>query len=180
MQLIELKQFCESKIEERLLLAIATEFTDIESAGMRLAGLEPSEYDGTEVYDSSNGIAFLMPQAVVEGADETQDWRYRVDFMLILGSRPTHRKCFAIECDGHEWHEKTKRQVARDKLRDRRLVLDGIVPIRFSGSEIYRAPAACSNYIRSLAHGALGDVLWEQNLRERLKAARRATKEAAA
>lgn len=180
MELVELKQYCESKIEERLLLAIVTEFSDIESAGMRLAALEPAEYHGTEVYDTSNGIAFLMPQAVIEGADETQDWRYRVDFMLILGRRPAHRKCFAIECDGHEWHEKTKQQVARDKLRDRRLVLDGIVPIRFSGSEIHRAPVACSKYIRSLAHGALGDVLWEQNVHDRLNAARRAITEAEA
>lgn len=173
MELIELKQYCESKIEERLLLAIAAEFADVESAGMKLAGMAPGEYDGTNVYDAERSFAYLMPQAVVEGADETQDWKYRVDFLLILGSRPVHRQCFAIECDGHEWHEKTKQQVARDKLRDRRMILDGIVPIRFSGSEIHRAPAACSGYIRSLAHASLGDVLYAEDQFEKLAMARR-------
>lgn len=44
----------------------------------------------------------------------------------------------AIECDGHDFHEKTKEQARRDKSRDRLLMANGIHTIRFTGSEVFR------------------------------------------
>ncbi len=69
---------------------------------------------------------------------------YRVDFLLsrvIVGGRVVH---VAIECDGHEFHEKTKQQAARDKSRDRDLIARGITVLRFTGSEIWRDAAKCA------------------------------------
>lgn len=43
-----------------------------------------------------------------------------------------------IECDGHEWHEKTKEQASKDKLRDRELQKMGYVVLRYSGSDLYK------------------------------------------
>lgn len=43
-----------------------------------------------------------------------------------------------IECDGHEFHEKTKEQAQHDKKRDRFLQEQGYRVYRFTGSEIYK------------------------------------------
>ncbi|MGQ4661316.1 hypothetical protein [Lysobacter sp. F6437] len=172
MQLTDIERYCESPIEALLARAIATLFSDFEEACMVLAPLEPCEYEfGTELPEGAS--AFLIPQAEVSGCGKDGDWFYRVDFLLVCGRKPLFRRAFAIECDGHDWHEKTKEQVARDKLRDRRLLLDGITPVRFSGSEIHRDAAGCTDYLRSLAHSTLGDVLGEQYTWEELKGLRK-------
>ncbi|MEM1085859.1 MAG: DUF559 domain-containing protein [Verrucomicrobiota bacterium] len=44
----------------------------------------------------------------------------------------------AVECDGHNFHEKTPAQAAKDKRRDRFLLQNGYPVMRFTGSEIYR------------------------------------------
>lgn len=66
---------------------------------------------------------------------------FRVDFLLrsTLYGEAAH---IIVECDGHEFHEKTKEQAQRDKARDRYLVSQGYRLIRFTGSEIYRDPEA--------------------------------------
>ena len=68
------------------------------------------------------------------------DGRYRVDFAIVDAATDTF---VAIECDGHEWHEKSKEQVQRDKARDRALTADGWRVLRFTGSEVWSDPAAC-------------------------------------
>src|SRR5690606_35457447 len=42
---------------------------------------------------------------------------YRVDFMIEC--RDSIAEGVIVECDGHEFHERTKEQAARDKARDR-------------------------------------------------------------
>ena len=49
-----------------------------------------------------------------------------------------------IECDGHDFHEKTKQQVARDNERELALKMNGYDVIRFSGSQIYNDPLGCA------------------------------------
>jgi len=50
---------------------------------------------------------------------------------------------YAIECDGHDFHEKTKEQVKHDKQRERILLNNFSKVIRFSGSEIYNNTNKC-------------------------------------
>lgn len=64
---------------------------------------------------------------------------YRIDFVAL---NQTGLK-LAIELDGHDFHEKTREQVAKDKQRQRALVADGFTVLRFSGSEIVRDVKAC-------------------------------------
>ena len=45
---------------------------------------------------------------------------------------------YIIECDGHDFHEKTKEQVEYDKKRERVFVSKGYKVLRYSGSELYR------------------------------------------
>jgi very-short-patch-repair endonuclease len=64
---------------------------------------------------------------------------YRVDFLLELGVRK-----LAIECDGHEFHDRTKQQAAYDRARDRELLAIGIPTTRFTGSEIHHSAERCA------------------------------------
>ncbi len=72
-------------------------------------------------------FASLMPQA--------QIGPYRVDF--LLNDYVGEGRALVIECDGHDWHERTKEQATRDKKRDRYLVGQGYAVMRFTGSEIH-------------------------------------------
>jgi very-short-patch-repair endonuclease len=67
---------------------------------------------------------------------------YRVDFAI-----PKYK--IAIEIDGHEWHS-TKSQKARDAKRDRFLLSDGWITVRFTGSEIYNTPDVCKEEIKKI------------------------------
>lgn len=49
-----------------------------------------------------------------------------------------------IECDGHEFHHKTKKQVEYDNERQLALQTAGYEVIRFSGSQIYNNPLGCA------------------------------------
>lgn len=174
MELSELELHCDSPIERRLAKALAAVLSDVESAGMKVLALPPMQYEITSQLPTG-AFAFLIPQARIDGCETTfdddgSDWSYRIDFLFVVGPRPAFRKAIAIECDGHEWHEKTKEQVARDKRRDRRLLADGIPSVRFSGAEIHANAEECAEYLRGLAHFLLGDVLGNARTAERLRA----------
>lgn len=68
-----------------------------------------------------------------------------------------------IECDGHDFHEKTKQQAARDKKRDRDFLSQNIPTFRFTGSEINLNPSACVdeviNYASRLAENKVSEIL---------------------
>lgn len=49
-----------------------------------------------------------------------------------------------FECDGHDFHERTKDQVIKDNNRDYDLKIAGYDVVHFSGSEIYRDPLGCA------------------------------------
>jgi len=74
---------------------------------------------------------------------------YRVDIILVhrrfdhtQDDRPV---LLAIECDGHEFHDRTKQQAAYDRARDRELLLLGIATVRFTGSEIHHSAERCAH-----------------------------------
>jgi very-short-patch-repair endonuclease len=57
-----------------------------------------------------------------------------------------------IECDGHDFHEKTKHQAARDKQRDRLLQSIGYKVFRYTGSEIHRDAISCAEEVIDTLH----------------------------
>lgn len=80
---------------------------------------------------------------------------YRLDFYLsctLFGK--TYE--FAIECDGHNFHEKTKEQAKRDKQRDRALQNEGYTIIRFTGSEIWESPVKCASEFQEIVRKKIG------------------------
>lgn len=64
---------------------------------------------------------------------------YRVDFELVNN----YGKKIVIECDGHDFHQKTKEQVKKDNQRERDLKKLGYEVVRFSGSEIFEDAEKC-------------------------------------
>jgi very-short-patch-repair endonuclease len=78
---------------------------------------------------------------------------YRIDFFLtgydLLLDGPSGDGVQAVssvfvECDGHDFHERTKEQAKRDRKRDRELQKLGIKVFRFTGSEIFADPLHCA------------------------------------
>lgn len=103
--------------------------------------------DGGFLFDNPSSLPqeethfFITPQASIDS--------YEVDFCISLYARKKWSR-FVIECDGHDFHEKTKEQAARDKRRDRVLVTEGFPVMRFTGSEIFRNPESCYEQVQSM------------------------------
>lgn len=69
----------------------------------------------------------------------------RVDF-IFAHKNWRNGKVFrlVVECDGHDFHERTKDQAERDRSRDRMFQEKGWGIFRFTGSEIWRDPMGCA------------------------------------
>lgn len=81
---------------------------------------------------------------------------YKIDLVL----RSPHG-AVAIECDGHEFHERTKQQASSDRARDRELLEMGLATIRFTGSDIHNYPRECalSSFRVLMAQDARGRLM---------------------
>lgn len=71
---------------------------------------------------------------------------YRVDFALIDTRGPVERITI-VECDGHDFHDRTKDQARQDRERDRWFALNGMTVLRFTGSELYANPMAVADEV---------------------------------
>ena len=69
--------------------------------------------------------------------------KYTADFMVEFGSRGEKPTQYIIECDGHDFHERTKEQAQHDKERDRHMQSLGFKVYRFTGSEIWKSKGYC-------------------------------------
>lgn len=93
-------------------------------------------------------IAFMHPDGFFCNENSSikpqhQIGEFRVDFFIKFDGRAP----VVIECDGHDFHERTKEQARKDKSRDRELMKLGHTVIRFTGSEIWEDPKKCANQI---------------------------------
>ena len=71
---------------------------------------------------------------------------FRVDFCVALKTKGQYIS-LVVECDGHDYHEKTKAQAQKDKSRDRLLKQAGYDVIHFTGSEIWMDPEKCAKEV---------------------------------
>jgi very-short-patch-repair endonuclease len=72
--------------------------------------------------------------------------QYVADFFIVMkyeGARDGLIQLVAVECDGHEFHSRTKEQAEHDRKRDRVFQSLGVSVFRFTGSEIFRSPRGC-------------------------------------
>jgi very-short-patch-repair endonuclease len=121
-----LRPRCRSPIEERMLAALL--FIDDGYSGIV----------AREFYEGSGSCTALDLQVAVGP--------YMADFLVTHAIYGKVVKII-VECDGHDFHEKTKEQARHDKARDRFLVLQGYRVLRFTGSEIHRDANACAQEV---------------------------------
>jgi len=96
---------------------------------------------GREVENTFDKCSFLLiPQ---------YRWQnYRIDWALrIKGAK---RPWIFIECDGHDFHERTKEQAERDRSKDREIQAADITIFRFTGRELWRDPVTCAEQVINL------------------------------
>ncbi|MEW6639026.1 MAG: DUF559 domain-containing protein [Pseudomonadota bacterium] len=62
----------------------------------------------------------------------------RLDFAIFIPGLTGSFPMVAIECDGHQFHERTVEQASKDRKRDRALQKYGIPVLRFTGTDIVR------------------------------------------
>ena len=134
---------CESEIERLLvepLLLVA------HGTGCSVSYHLPRQRPGGD-YPEIGGHICIQPQYPV--------WSYRLDFVLTYtcteydsrlnssGVIPRERQV-AIECDGHDFHQKTPAQVGRDYTRDHMLQTLEYKVFRFNGSQITNDAYGCA------------------------------------
>lgn len=138
---------CESPIERGLAVMIAL-LANIRGSGTLLIKKGDPLPDSTAV-DGGDTLR-LAPQYPIQ--------KFRVDLLVgFSGAGSLAEGYIAVECDGHDFHEKTKEQAQRDKSRDRILSTEVAKVVRFTGSEIHKDPWACANEVLDLA-----TMLWHQ------------------
>ena len=134
---------CESPIEQMLLIGIVNLIVH-GITGIEIVSDDVS-YEDYKI--GSPDELVIYPQAKVG--------EYRVDFRVkYIEYQGLHKttgghyvKELIIECDGHEFHERTKEQAQKDKKRDRDLSALGYTVLRFTGSEIWVDPFKCAEEI---------------------------------
>ncbi len=78
--------------------------------------------------------------------------QFIVDFVIFFISEAggVRSEPLVVECDGHEFHERTKEQAQKDRSRDRTLQSVGLTIFRFTGVELFANPATCA--VECLTH----------------------------
>ncbi len=126
------------------------------------AYLSSSEYSNLVVFKTgeeeaafiSGGNGLLRPTLLLRPQAQLEGWR--VDFLIhsydfARKGGPQGWKRLIVECDGHDFHERTKEQAAKDRGRDRQAQLSDAAILRFTGSEIYKDAWACAEQITDWA-----------------------------
>lgn len=131
-----LRERCESPIEEMLMAALFVRGRNSEHrVDFMLTSNPPAEPYFHE-------CAFVYQQVTIGN--------YRVDFLILDATLPREigpHRWMIVECDGHDFHERTKEQARHDKKRDRFFQSMGYKVLRFTGSEIWADPEDCADEI---------------------------------
>jgi len=127
---------CESPIEHALLAAVI-----VQSDYVRFGKKQPP----VGAWDR-----WVM---TVESQKEIDNYRADI-FLTYTDQQFGGSVTMVVECDGHEFHEKTKEQAAKDKSRDRALQSLGHLVFRFTGSEVWASPGDCATEVTSAMHRA--------------------------
>lgn len=145
---LKLEQYygaCQSPIEEMMLSALL------------LVGIE-SDHEITII--SGQNRALFNSNGMNPLAVELQSGlgEYRADFLVTYedgyGSWALRQNgskdgplavSIIVECDGHDFHDRTKEQASRDRKKDRFLQSTGLPVFRYTGSDIWKDACACAH-----------------------------------
>lgn len=92
--------------------------------------------------DSKDGLHGLRTPFGTYLTAQARVGKYRVDFVMTRVPLIESQRCapLVVELDGHDFHDKDKKQRAYEKARDRFLVKSGYRVVHFTGSEIVADP----------------------------------------
>lgn len=146
----------DSEIEKLFFMALwmrvrlgATEYTEL---------LNSRDPENVEKLKAMDGPSLRECRLIVQ--PQAQMGNRRVDFLIHAYDwrnemspkpQPGVWRRLIVECDGHNFHERTKEQAAKDRSKDRRAVLDGVDCFRFTGSELWRDPWGCAEQVTDWA-----------------------------
>ena len=85
--------------------------------------------------DYANGGSYAPLELEVVAQQKIDS--YTVDFLIEHSKLGVY---IIVECDGHDFHEKTKKQAQHDKKRDRYFTKRGYYVLRYTGSQICEDP----------------------------------------
>lgn len=134
---------CESPPERAMLYALAIMAWDyVDGVLLRI------DHSAAGQFASQFTYVEIEPQAAIGG--------YRVDFLLTMRLKApatTAEASLVVECDGHDFHERTRDQARRDRARDRALQGQDFPVFRYTGSDVWRdvfaaATEACGELSR--------------------------------
>lgn len=141
-ELFEVLNMCESPIEQ----AFAMAFVCVGTATS--GGVRHRLADGHLIGDWGMPSFFVIsPQAQIGS--------YRVDFLIeLIDQLPCgeFKSQIIVECDGHDFHERTKEQAKKDRSKDRALQSLGFEVFRFTGSEIWKDAEKCAREASTRLH----------------------------
>lgn len=147
---------CESPIEARFLLSLTC------SCAKHDLSMVIEDDEGDPLYNAETN-AWMETKLHV--CPQKQLGNHRVDFLLnLVFNNPeieiarmvgepdppgplVVQERMVIECDGHDFHERTAEQASLDKNRDRELLNAGYPVMRFTGSEIVSSPLKSTEQI---------------------------------
>lgn len=116
---------------------------------------DPEFVDGKE---SFSGGVFLTPQYKVGN--------YRVDFLVrrIGWGEDDFSRTVIVELDGHNFHDKDKRQRSYEKARDRFLSRQGYTVLHYTGSDVVSDPYKVAHEVLDtlLTYGPLGSEPYDK------------------
>lgn len=145
---------CESPIEQRMLMGLV--FMELPF----FFGGDAEPYARLKLSKGKNALedlSYISDDEFCILLRQAKALTYRLDFCLLVkfeGRSEVHR--IVVECDGHDFHERTKEQARRDRKRDRDLQMAGMKVFRFTGSEIFRDVRKCvseiQTYLKDLEH----------------------------
>ena len=111
--------------------------------------------------DEMPPIRFIAP-GVINVAPGCWVDRYQSDFLLDVKTPRSKRIVRGtLECDGHNYHDRTPEQASHDRARDRQFQDQGIYVLRYTATDIAEDPKHC-------ARDAINILLRRSAMRERV------------
>lgn len=155
----------ESPIEQKMLMELAFANWGVVS-NSPLGALVPMVWhDVTMPFAPDEALPLIIAPQYPIG-------RYRIDVAIFAGKGPLdgpQRVRICVECDGHDYHERTKGQASRDKKRDRELQRAGWYVFRFTGSDIHKDARACAQEVANFTELAFVQRCWSRESIRSLK-----------
>jgi very-short-patch-repair endonuclease len=88
------------------------------------------------------GNAWKNQSGTISMQTQQQIGEYRVDFLFNFN--------VVVEIDGHDFHDRDQQQASSDRKRDRELLSQRFLVVRYTGSDVYNAPLRCVSEVTEM------------------------------